>query len=261
MGHRSLCEVVVWLIVLVVLLTTGTAAQTTSRERSSSSQQQVKPQPAQTTVTQAKPVKPVSPIKTDLRIDTRAGDIAVMGAKDLMVLDLQGNGLDLGGRVTIEVGGSERDTNWTRPGTEDAFLAVDARMLRAIGFELSDGQGRAIQSRILVSDGLRLRGPNGGEVEITDAWHLLGQFDTNKDGKIDSRDGVWQSLSLFVDANADGTMSGDELSSISDSAIRELSLVTRPAGTDAHGNTLTEGTFSRADGTAGLVVGVTLRRY
>ena len=38
----------------------------------------------------------------------------------------------------------------------------------------------------------------------------LGVFDSNKDGKINSSDAVWQHLSLFVDENADGTMDPSE---------------------------------------------------
>jgi hypothetical protein len=242
-----------------VLLFVGTvAAQTTTQERTTSSQQQMKAQPAQTTVQQ---VKPLSPVKTDLRIDTRRGDIAAAGATEFMVIDLQGNGLDLGGRAKIQVGGSEFDTNWTRLNTADGFLMVDTAVLRETGFELRDTGGLSIQNRILVSDSLRLRGPDGNEVEITDSWRLLGQFDSNKDGRINSSDAAWQSLSVFVDANADGTMGEEELKSLADSGVRDFSLVKSEARTDTRGNTLTDGTFTRPDGTTNQLAGVKLRRY
>jgi hypothetical protein len=262
MWYRSRLVVVVWMTVLsMILFAQPAATQTSTQEQTTSSKQQMKTQPAQTTVKQVKPVVPVSPVKSDLRIDTRAGDIAAAAATDVMVIDLQGDGLDLGGRVRFRIGGSEHESNWTRPGTDDAFLAVDSNVLREMGFELRDGAGQAIQNPTLMSDGLVLTNPDGREVEITDAWHLLGQFDANKDGKINSNDGPWGGLSLFVDANADGTIAAGELSSMSDSAVRDFSLKRSAARTDAHGNTLTEGTFERPNGTTGTLAGVKLRRY
>ena len=256
MLHRSLFVEIVLAAALSVILSAGTAAAQTA-----SSKQQQQAQPAQTTIKQVEPVKPVSPFGTDLRIDTRAGNIAAAGATEVMVIDLQGDGLDLGGRAKILIGGSQIDTNWTRPNTSDAFFVLDAARLRNMGFEVRDGHGVAVQGRVLVSDGLRLGRPDGNEVEITDSWHLLGQFDANHDGKINRNDPTWQSISLLVDANADGTMGADELTSMTDSAVRELSLVYSSARTDGHGNTVTDGTFTRFDGSTGRLAGVKLRRY
>jgi len=262
MWHRSFAVVVLLLAVLCVILFAGAAeAQTTTQQHSSSSQQQLKPQPTQTMIKQVKPVGPVSPVKSDLKIDTSAGSIAAAGATELMVIDLQGDGLDLGGRAKIRIGGSTIDTNWTRLNTEDAFLVLDAARLRDMGFELRDANGVAVQSRILVSDGLNLRAPDGTELSVNDSWQLLSQFDANKDGKINSRDPNWQNLSLFVDANADGTMGDEELTSVAGSTVREISLVEGPARTDAGGNRLTDGTFTRGNGTTGSLAGVKLRRY
>jgi hypothetical protein len=256
MRPRSLFVEIVVVAALSVILSAGTTAAQTA-----SSKQLQQAQPAQTTIKQVQPVKPVSPFGTDLRIDTRAGDIAAAGATDFMVFDLQGDGLDLDGRARIRIGGSEFDTNWTRPGGFDAFLVVDAAILQEMGIEVRDAAGLVIQNRVLVSDGMRLTGPDGHQVVITDSWKLLGQFDSNHDGKIDSRDAAWQSLSLFVDANADGTMSARELSSLADLEVREFSLSKGPARTDAHGNTVTDGTFRRSHGTIGELAGVKLRRY
>jgi hypothetical protein len=248
-------------VLSMILFAQPAAAQTSAQEQRTSSKQQMKAQPAQTTVKQVKPVGPVSPVKSDLRIDTRAGDIAAAGATEFMVVDLQGNGLDLGGRAKIRIGGAEIDTNWTRSVTADAFLVLDAVHLPDMGFEFREDNGVVILSRMLVSDGSSLRAPDGKEVSVNDPWQLLGQFDANRDGKLNSSDGIWQSLSLFVDANADGTMGDDELSSLTHSTVREFSLVRSAARTDAHGNTLTDGTFTRSDGTTGQLAGVKLRRY
>jgi hypothetical protein len=262
MRHRSPFVVVAGLAALSAVLSANPAAsQTTTQERTQTTKQEVKVQPAQTTVKQVKPVKPVSPVKTDLRVDTRAGDIAAAGATEVMVIDLRGDGLDLGGRARIRVGGSEFDTNWTRLNTDDAFLIVYAAVLQEMGFEVAGTDGVPIRNRILVSDGLRLETPDGNDIVISDPWHLLGRFDSNRDGTLNSSDGPWQSLSLFLDANADGTMDDGELSSLADSAIREFSLVKGPARTDAHGNTLTDGTFVRTNGTTGELIGANLRRY
>ena len=259
MRHRFLCVVVLVVLLSVILVASPAAAQTATQERSPSSQQQMKAQPAQTTIKQVKPVQPMSPVKTDLKLDAHAGDIAVAGATDMMVIDLQGDGLDLGGRAKIRVGGTERDTNWTRPDTADAFLVMDAAVLREMGFELNGADGVPIQARILLSDGVHLRTPDGNELSIPDAWQLLDQFDANHDGKIDSSDAAWQGLSLFVDQNADGTMAADELFSLADSTVREFSLERSSARADVHGNTLTGGTFTRSNGTTGTLAGVKLR--
>lgn len=262
MRHRSLFVVGVRVVSLFVTLFASQASvQVAAQERTTSSKQQQQVQPAQTTVKQVKPVKPASPFGADLRIDARAGDIAAAGATEVMVFDLRGDGLDLGGRATIRVGGSQRDTNWTRPGTADAFLVVDAARLRDMGIEIAGTDGVPVQTRILASDGLRLRTPDGRDTVITDSWHLLGRFDSNGDGKLNSSDPTWQSLSLFVDANADGTMSEGELDSLGNSVVREISLMKSQARTDAHGNTLTDGTFVRTKGTMGTLAGVNLRRY
>jgi hypothetical protein len=265
MRHRSLFVVGVWVVSLFVTLFASQASvKVAAQERTTSSKQQQQVQPAQTTVKQVKPVKPVSPfgaVGADLRIDARAGDIAAAGATEVMVFDLQGDGLDLGGRAKIRVGGSERDTNWTRRGTADAFLVVDAARLQDMGFEIAGADGLPIQNRILVSDGLNIRTPDGQDHVMTDSWSPLGRFDSNHDGKLNASDGAWQSMSLFVDANADGTMSEGELDSLGNSVVREISLVKSQARTDAHGNTLTDGVFVRTNGTTGALAGVNLRRY
>ena len=263
MRYRSDSVVVVWLAALCVVVVGVSIgeSQTTTQKPGSSSQQQLKAQPAQTTVKQVKPVGPVSPVQSDLKIDARASDIAAAGAIEVMVVDLQGDGLDLGGRAKIQIGGAEIDTNWTRPNTGDAFLVLDAAVLGAMGFEMRGGDGQVIGNRILVSDGVSLKGPNGNEVTSIDSWSLMVQFDVNNDGRIDSSDETWQSLSLFTDANADGTMGDGEVASIVHSAVRELSLARSASRTDADGNTLTEGTFTTSNGTSAILAGVRLRRY
>jgi len=262
MRHRSRAVAVFLVVVLYATFFANSAGgQTTTQERSSSSQQQMQAKPAQTTVKQVKPVKPVSPMKADLTIDSRAGDIAAAGATELMVIDLKGDGLDLGGRTKIRVGGAECDTNWTRPGTADGFLVVDAAVLREMGFEIDDSAGRPVQNRILMSDGLLLRTPDGTSRMMVDAWYLLGSFDSNRDGKLDSNDRAWPGMSLFVDANSDGTMGDGELFSLANSAVREFSLKKSSARTDVHGNTVTDGSFVRTDGVTGALVAVKLRRY
>ena len=289
MRHRPQFIAVVWMVVLSVLVSAGpAAAQVTVQKRYSSSQERdmerirelsneieelMKQLPpdvqadlrkelrlAPTTVTPVGPVGPVSPVKVDLK-DADEGDIAANGATEFMALDLRGNDLDLGGRATIRVGGSDLDTNWTRPNTDDAFLMIDAVTLRAAGFELTGADGVSVQNRVLISDGVRLRMPDGNEVVSTDPWQLLGQFDTNKDGKVNPSDVVWQHLNLFVDANGDGRVMDGELQSIAHSVVRDISLRKGSSRRDSHGNMRTDGTFRKTDGTTRTAAGVRLRRH
>ncbi len=47
-----------------------------------------------------------------------------------MVLDLVGNGIDLGGQTTTSLFGPTLTLRWTKASSDDAFLVIDATALR-----------------------------------------------------------------------------------------------------------------------------------
>jgi uncharacterized coiled-coil DUF342 family protein len=174
---------------------------------------------------------------------------------DPLVLDMKGDGIDIGGKATTDlVTGEAANLNWTKAGTDDAFLMVDATSLRALGWDLKNGDGTAVDGNTLFRDGLTVTDKAGNTVQITDGYSLLAALDSDRDGKVNSSDPAWQALRLFVDTDGDGTVGRNELSNISDSAVRDLATSATKAMTfDAAGNALTDGAFTRADGTAGYM--------
>lgn len=183
------------------------------------------------------------------------------GGFDPLLLDLKGDGINLGGHTTTElVTGERADLRWPKAGTDDAFLLLDATSLREAGFLVMNAKGEQVDGNTLFKDGLKLKTPDGKEVIIADGWQLLGLFDTNKDEKINAADRVWRHLRLFVDKDADGTIGKGELTNLSSSNVRDIVLTGKGATrTDEFGNTWVEGTFTKTDGKAGLIAEVLLK--
>lgn len=202
-------------------------------------------------------IGPVSPVGVDIREEHR---IAAAGATEYMILDLRGDGVDIGGYATIRVDGTQRATRWTQPGTDDAWLVVDAGSIREAGYELADSDGEAMGGLVLVSDGVRIAGPEGKEKIVVDGWSFLGFFDTAADGSISSGDPLWPHLALFVDKDGDGKVGGGELEALAGGAVSRISLGHGDGVHDPHGNTLVSGSFLSSDGSTRTAAAVTLRR-
>lgn len=282
MRHRTVFIVVVFVVVLFVLGSSrSVAAQITVQKRLTTAQQRdadrirelmieverlMKRLPPEVQADLQKQLgispqamKPVGPVTVEMKDDSAAR--AAAGGNQVMVLDLRGDNLDIGGRARIDVGGSVRETGWTRSGTDDAFLMVSASSIRSAGFELSWASGGRVQSQVLVSDGLRLKTPDGKTHTIRDPFELLSLFDRDDDGKIDSTDATWRFLILFVDGNGDGRVSSGELESIADSVVRSIAVSKGDSRKDSHGNKVTDGIFVDTSGFTRTAAAVTLRRY
>jgi hypothetical protein len=211
---------------------------------------------AQVTVQQ--PVKKL--VQTmKLEVKDEQAVIASAGGNKVIVLDLKGDDLDLGGRASIDVGGSIRELGWTFSNTDDAFLMVSAASIRQLGYELTWPDGGRVQGQVMVSNGLQLI-VNGKILNIRDPSELLRQFDTNGNGQVDQTDTTWRYLYLFVDKNGDGKIAPAELSSWTDSGVRAIGVSTERARKDSFGNKVGNGVFMIGDGLrkAGFV---TLRKY
>ena len=82
----------------------------------------------------------------------------------------------------------------------------------------------------------------------------LARYDSNRDGRIDRSDPVFDRLVLFQDKNGDGRSSPDELLSLEGQGIVSLGLdpVTNPSV--VAGNRITEtAAFTREDGSQGTI--------
>ena len=170
-----------------------------------------------------------------------------------IVLDLNGNGkfdlVDVWNDSTvvsfdITDNGNALRTGWIAAG--DAFLALDVN---------SDGK---------VNSGAELFGEYSvGKVKsasrgntFENGFLALGQYDLNRDGKIDSQDVIFKKLMVWRDANSNGVTDAGELKSIASASIAEISLAYK--STESNGKPLSVlenevrlvSTFKTSDGKA-----------
>jgi hypothetical protein len=175
-----------------------------------------------------------------------------------LVMDLVGDGIDLGGQATTSLFGPVQRVHWTKLQSDDAFLVVDATAIRGKGYSLRTQGGAILSGPQLVRGGTRLRPPGGSEVSITEAWQFLGQLDSDKNGRIDASDLAWSDLSLFMDVNADGKLELSELMRVSVSGVASISLAHSAPAQDSHGNSLAKGRYRTASGSTRVAAGATL---
>jgi len=147
-----------------------------------------------------------------------------------IILDISGKGFDLtsaAGGVRFDISGTGHPIQmaWTASGADNAFLALPG----------ADG---------LVHNGQQLFGnftpqppsptPNG--------FAALAVYDDpknggNGDGIIDSRDAIFASLRLWIDANHDGISKPDELHTLVSLGVNSISLKYKASQrTDQYGN-------------------------
>lgn len=143
---------------------------------------------------------------------------------DPLVLDLEGNGVDLtsvndGEDFDITGDGKKERTAFVQG--DDAFLALDR-----------NGNGRIDGGKELFGD---QHGAKNGFAE-------LARFDDNRDRVIDHQDAIFHSLRLLHDQDGDGRVSATELSTLSEKGITSLDLGYSevPWQKDEHGNILAE---------------------
>ena len=156
-------------------------------------------------------------------------EIAQIFQQDPLILDLDGNGIDItslkdGQLFDIDGDGTLDQTAWIKGA--DALLALDRN---------GDGE---------INDGRELFGDQHG---AKDGFAELSKFDDNLDGLIDQQDGVFSSLVLL---RADGSQQ-----SLADAGIKSISLamVTPIDKRLIGGDLVAQSKFERDDGSTGQV--------
>ena len=156
-----------------------------------------------------------------------------------LILDLDGDGVETISWSAAEVyfdhdaNGMAERSGWVAP--DDALLVWDR-----------DGDGRIrsgqelFGNHTLLADGL----------PAANGFEALRELDADGNGRIDASDPAWQPLRLWRDADSDGHVDPGELSSLSEGAIRSLSLAyTNGSAVDAAGNAHRQlGTYSTTAG-------------
>lgn len=141
-----------------------------------------------------------SPLVLDLKANRKLETIAPNMSNAMF--DLQGSGLKQ------KVGWIAKDTG---------LLALDL-----------NGNGKIDSGRELFGDFTKLK--SGGLA--SNGYQALGQYDSNKDGVINSKDKVFSKLVLWVDGNADGITQKGELKSLSKLGITGISVNYEQAASD-----------------------------
>ena len=156
-------------------------------------------------------------------------EIAQIFQQDPLILDLDGNGIDItslkdGQLFDIDGDGTIDQTAWIKGA--DALLALDRN---------GDGE---------INDGRELFGDQHG---AKDGFAELSKFDDNLDGLIDQQDGVFSSLVLL---RTDGSQQG-----LADAGIKSISLamVTPIDKRLIGGDLVAQSQFERDDGSTGQV--------
>ncbi|HEY0414113.1 MAG TPA: cadherin domain-containing protein [Allosphingosinicella sp.] len=191
----------------------------------------------------------VAAIKPRGTIDSRAQEVLpgallsfrdrTVGLLDPIVLDLDGDGVELRGRTKAKArfdmdgNGSRDDTGWISK--QDGFLVVDA-----------DGDGRIATAAELSLLSLK--------ADAKSSLEALATLDADKNGVLDAKDSRFGELRLWVDANGNGITDAGELQSLADRGIASIGLAAR--GVDATvklgANTMVAtSTFTRTDGSVG----------
>ena len=151
-----------------------------------------------------------------------------------IVIDTRRDGIELGpaGRgVSFDVNadGFPDHVQWVRPGGDEAFLTLDRNRNGIV----DDGSELFGVGTPLLAGGTA---PNGFVALAQYDQPLLGG---NDDGAISRADAIWQELTLWVDSNADGTATRDEMRRPESFGLTSFGTIPKVRRyTDAAGNSL-----------------------
>ena len=161
-----------------------------------------------------------------------------------VAIDLDGDGIEFISQAAGVAFAHDGDTHknptaWVGP--DDGLLVFDEDGDRAITHE----REYAFASRI------------GGI--LTDLEAVRAEFDTNQDGKLTAADERFASFGVWQDANSDGISQPGEFKTLAELGIVSIDLVSDGKAHPAAGgqvNVFGEATFTRQDGSTGIVADV-----
>lgn len=169
-------------------------------------------------------------VRDPLAIDLDGDGIETVSAASGVLFDHDGNGIKTG-------------SGWV--GKDDGLLVLDR-----------NGNG-------LIDNGAELFGvdtvlTNGQKA--ADGFQALSELDSNGDGRIDAGDIAFQSLRVWRDIDQDGVSQADEMFALADVGVSNISLAKTTLTQDlGNGNqVLATGSFSRTDGTTGIIASLAL---
>jgi hypothetical protein len=138
-----------------------------------------------------------------------------------IVIDLGNNGIKLGAAgvgvyFDVNADGVRDHVQWVRPGGDEAFLALDR-----------SGNGVVDNGAELFGVGtpLALEGRNAPNGFVGLAQYDARQLGGNDDGVITEADAIWPQLRLWLDFNADGRATRDEMRTLRGAGITALETI------------------------------------
>jgi hypothetical protein len=138
-----------------------------------------------------------------------------------IVIDLGNNGIKLGASgvgvyFDVNADGVRDHVQWVRPGGDEAFLALDR-----------SGNGLVDNGAELFGVGtpLTLEGRNAPNGFVGLAQYDARQLGGNDDGVITEADAIWPQLRLWLDFNADGRATRDEMRTLRGAGITALETI------------------------------------
>jgi hypothetical protein len=189
-------------------------------------------------------------------VDPRAGTLGpaamitfadrTIGLLSPLVLDLDGNGVELKGRrkakarFDMDGDGTADDTGWI--GRRDGFLVVDA-----------DDDGRVSSPAELSLLALKL--------DAKSSLEALATLDSNRDGRVDAADERFGELKIWRDRNGNGVSEVGEVQSLAGHGVTSISLAAKgTSGSAKLGENiiLSTSTFSRSDGSTSTLADAAL---
>jgi len=151
------------------------------------------------------------------------GSPAWSGGCSPIVIDLGNNGLNLGRAgvgvyFDVNADGVREHVQWVRRGGDEAFLAIDR-----------SGNG-------LIDDGAELFGVGTPMIlesrNAPNGFVGLAQYDSrqlggNDDGRITDADAIWPQLRVWIDTNADGVSTSNEMRTLRNVGLTALDTIPR----------------------------------
>jgi hypothetical protein len=159
---------------------------------------------------------------------------------DPLVLDIQGNGIDLTGAAN--------GAFWDLTGSGKPVQAATVRGDDGLLFVDKNHDGRLTSGKELFGD----------QTGYADGYANMASQDANRDGVIDSRDPIFTDLRVYQDPKGDGA---GEIFSLGQLGIKSLDLASKDVSAeDSNGNQAVKvSSFQKADGGKGLLADIMLR--